>query len=167
MPLEDFLVKLEQVLAARRDLFVVARTDTTDPEDAIHRVEAFAAAGADAVLVDGVRDLALVREIAARCQCAIAFNQIAGGKSPRCTLSDLKALGVSIVIYSTPALFAAQGAIETTMRSLRERDGALPQPRDGAVGVKDCTAVLTERVLRHDDGDIVDSFEALGRNKAF
>ena len=141
LPLDEYLEKLERVLAARRDLVVVARTDASDPDDILRRVEAFAAAGADAVLVDGVRDLAFLDTLSARLTVPLAFNQIAGGKTPPCTLTELRTRGVGLVIYSTPCLFAAQEAITATLRGLAERDGRL---LTGAphVGVSACTAVL-------------------------
>src|SRR6516225_1678713 len=63
LELDDYLVKLRRVLRARRDLFVVARTDSSDPADIRRRVVAFAEAGADAILVDGLRDLRSIREL--------------------------------------------------------------------------------------------------------
>ena len=53
MDLDEYLAKLRAVLATRRDMVVIARTDASDLEDIARRVEAFSAAGADAVLVDG------------------------------------------------------------------------------------------------------------------
>ena len=135
LEIDDYLEKLDQVLRSRRDLLVVARTDSSDHDDILGRVQSFANAGADAVLVDGIRDLSLIDELRALVDVPIAFNQIAGGKSPAVTLSELADRGVSIAIYSTPALFAAQSAIEGAMKELRLADGRLPQPSEGAVGV--------------------------------
>lgn len=148
MELDDFLLKLERVLAARDELFVVARTDATDPAEAARRARAFAAAGADAVLIDGVRDLALLRGLAPELGRPLFFNQIAGGKSPRCTLGELRRSGVTGAIYSTPCLFAAQMAIEAALDALGADDGRLPAPGPGRVGVADCTAVLQRNLER-------------------
>lgn len=142
LELDEYMEKLEQVLKAKGDLLVVARTDSSHHEDIMQRVEAFAGAGADAVLVDGVRDLAVLDEIRAVVDVPIAFNQIAGGKSPAVGLAELADRGVSIAIYSTPALFAAQRAIEDAMETLHAADGRLPGPSDGAVGVAECNALL-------------------------
>lgn len=147
MELGDYVAKLERVLATRRHLVVVARTDATDPPDILRRLEAFAAAGADAVLADGIRDLDLLREIRARVRAPLVFNQIAGGKSPACTLTQLEALGVSLVIYSTPCLFAAQAAVDGALAELRRRDGELPAR---GVGVAECTRLLRENLTRRD-----------------
>lgn len=145
LDLDQYLVKLKHVLATRHDVFVVARTDATEEAEIFRRVEAFAEAGADAVLVDGLKDLSLLPELRARANRPLGFNQIAGGKSPACDLPDLAELGVSLVIYSTPCLFAAQEAIEGTVRTLYERAGSLEALNDG-VGVSSCTAVLNENL---------------------
>jgi 2-methylisocitrate lyase-like PEP mutase family enzyme len=139
LPLEEFLPKLRRVLAARRDAVLVARTDSTDMDDIVRRVRAFADAGADAVLVDGIRDLEFLRLLGREVRCPLAFNQIAGGKSPPARLRQLADLGVSLVIYSTPCLFAAQSAVEYALVALVENDGQLPA---AAVGVKECNALL-------------------------
>ncbi len=145
MELDEYLAKLRMVLATRRDLFVIARTDSTDVDDIERRVLAFAEAGADAVLVDGLKSLDTVRALSSRVAQPFGFNQIAGGKSPVCTLSELRDAGVGIVIYSTPCLFAAQPAIEDAMLALRQQDGSLAGSR---VGVRQCTEVLQENLAR-------------------
>ncbi len=145
MELDEYVAKLRKVLDTRRELVVIARTDASDPREVVRRVEAFAEAGADAVLVDGLSDLDLLAEMHRRIPKPIAFNQIAGGKSPPCALKQLAGLGVSLVIYSTPCLFAAQSAIEDALGALKTRDGLLP---DGGVGVADCTSVLADNLTR-------------------
>lgn len=147
MELDEYLAKLRQVLATRRELFVIARTDSSDPSEIERRVLAFAEAGADAVLVDGLTSLETVRQLSAKTERPFCFNQIAGGKSPACTLTELRAAGVKLVIYSTPCLFAAQPAIEEALRELKEVDGSLHGSR---IGVKDCTVLLTENLKRRD-----------------
>ena len=150
MDLDEYLAKLRAVLATRRDMVVIARTDSSDLEDIARRVDAFAAAGADAVLVDGLTSLDVVRDLSKRVDRPFCFNQIAGGKSPVCTQSELKDAGVSLVIYSTPCLFAAQAAIDDAMADLKARDGSLVGSR---VGVKDCTLLLAENQVRRDTRD--------------
>lgn len=150
LELDEFVAKLERVLATRRDLFVVARTDASDADDITRRVRAFVAAGADAVLVDGVCDLEIVRSLRAQTTLPIAFNQIAGGKSKPCTMTELADAGASMIIYSTPCLFAAQQAMDDAMLDLAARDGLLPLPAGRDVGVADCTRVLSDNLARRD-----------------
>lgn len=153
----QYVEKLKRVLATRREMAVIARTDATDIEDITERVVEFAKAGADAVLVDGLRDLRVIRELKSLVDKPFTFNQIAGGKSPMCTLDELSEFGVSLVIYSTPCLFAAQTAIDDALRSIAVNHGRLPDVTDdnGVVGVKSCTAVLQENLERRNAGKLV------------
>jgi 2-methylisocitrate lyase-like PEP mutase family enzyme len=145
MDLDGYLSKLKRVLATRRDLFVVARTDASDPADIERRVLAFAEAGADAVLVDGLKSLDTVAQLSAKISRPFCFNQIAGGKSPSCTLTELGQAGVKLVIYSTPCLFAAQPAIEAALGELKRNDGRLAAD---SIGVAECNRVLQENLAR-------------------
>ena len=147
MELDDFLKKLEKVLATRKDLFVVARTDATEIDEVVIRAKAFVEAGADAILADGIRNLDVIRTLKSQVNKPLMFNQIAGGKSPACSLGDLREVGVSLVNYSTPCLFAAQTAVEDTMKELRESDGWLQKER---VGVQECTCLLNQNLVKRD-----------------
>jgi 2-methylisocitrate lyase-like PEP mutase family enzyme len=151
MELEEYLEKLRRVLATRRDLFVVARTDSSDPADIVLRMQAFAEAGADAVLIDGLKCLDTIRTLRGLVNRPFGFNQIAGGKSPSYRLSELREAGVSLVIYSTPCLFSAQSAIEDAMNAIKANDGSLAGSR---VGVQDCTKILSDNLARRYTADI-------------
>lgn len=147
MELDEYLAKLRAVLATRRDMVVIARTDTSDPDDMVRRVLAFSEAGADAVLIDGLPNLDVVREVSQRVGRPFGFNQIAGGKSPAYTRSELHDAGISLIIYSTPCLFAAQAAIQDAMTDLLARDGTLA---GNLIGVSDCNTVLKNNLARRD-----------------
>ena len=143
MDLDEFLEKLNRVLATRRELFVVARTDAGDIEEIVQRAKAFAEAGADAILADGIKDIEVIETLKNQVDKPLVFNQIAGGKSPPCNLTELRDAGVSLVNYSTPCLFAAQAALEEQMKWLREQDGFLQKER---VGVQECTSFLNQNL---------------------
>jgi 2-methylisocitrate lyase-like PEP mutase family enzyme len=162
LELDDYLVKLKKVLATRRsNLFVVARTDSSDPEDIERRISSFAEAGADGLLVDGLKDMNLVRRLVDKFPKPFTFNQIAGGKSPPQTLTQLKEIGIKMVIYSTPCLFTAQQAITNALQNLQLTDGRLPTPNDTNgnplegpvkfVGVKECNELLHKNLASRDD----------------
>ncbi len=150
LPLDEYLAKLEQVLATRQDLVVVARTDATDEADILRRAKALAATDADVVLVDGIRSVEWIRRVREVVgDKPLLFNQIAGGKSPRLSLGELSELGVNVAIYSTPCLFAAHEAMDTALAELKQADGRLPQV-DAArgIGVQASTRLL-ERNMAH------------------
>jgi 2-methylisocitrate lyase-like PEP mutase family enzyme len=139
MDLDPFLEKLSQVLATRRDLFVVARTDASEIDEIVTRAKAFAQLKPDAILADGIKDIEVIKTLKSQIDLPIVFNQIAGGKSPACNLQQLSQAGVSIVNYSTPCLFATQVALEEEMQRLRETEGFLQKDK---VGVLECNALL-------------------------
>ncbi|MFF5439952.1 oxaloacetate decarboxylase [Streptomyces achromogenes] len=150
LPLEEYLEKLELVLQSRRDLVVVARTDATEEDEILRRAKALAATDADVVLVDGVRSVDWIHKVRKVIgDKPLLFNQIAGGKSPRLSLSELSALGVDVAIYSTPCLFAAQTAIDRALTELKQADGRLPQTGPDSVGVAECLALLEKNISRH------------------
>ncbi|MGC5345609.1 isocitrate lyase/PEP mutase family protein [Streptomyces sp. DT24] len=151
LPLAEYLDKLNMVLASRTDLLVVARTDATEPDDILRRAEALAATDADVILVDGVRSVEWIRRVRAVVgNKPLLFNQIAGGKSPRLSLSELTELGVDVAIYSTPCLFAAHRAMDTALAELKFADGRLPATGDsGEVGVRESTELLARNISRH------------------
>ena len=150
MDTDEFVQKLKAVLATRQDMLVVARTDASDLDDIKQRTTAFAEAGADIILVDGLKDLGILRRLKDDLGKNIMFNQIAGGKSPPCTLSQLKHAGVTLVNYSTPCLFAAQAAVEQAMKALMENDGLLQVHGETAVDLKTCTQLLNDNLSRRD-----------------
>ncbi|MGW2825963.1 isocitrate lyase/PEP mutase family protein [Streptomyces sp. NPDC001443] len=150
LPLHEYLAKLEMVLATRRDLVVVARTDATDEHDILNRARTLAATDADVVLVDGVRSVEWIRRIRdVTGDKPLLFNQIAGGKSPRLSLTELAELGVDVAIYSTPCLFAAHEAMHRALAALRAADGRLPEVDTATgVGVRAATELLERNIAR-------------------
>ncbi|MES9509077.1 isocitrate lyase/PEP mutase family protein [Streptomyces sp. NPDC000609] len=151
LPLEEYLEKLNLVLESRRDLVVVARTDATEESDILRRAEALAETDADVVLVDGVRSVEWIKRIRRVVgDKPLLFNQIAGGKSPRLSLSELADLECQVAIYSTPCLFAAHAAIDSALTDLKQSDGRLPEfvPAEG-IGVQRSTELLEKNISRH------------------
>lgn len=149
LPLDEYVAKLRRVLDTRREMVVVARTDASEATEIRQRAKAFEAAGADAILVDGQGDFDLIRTLKREINRPLAFNLIAGGKSPRCNLPELAAAGVSLAIYSTPCLFAAQAAVASAIDCLKQTDGLLTEPAPGrAVGLRECAALLQENLVR-------------------
>ncbi len=145
MEQEAFLRKLEKILAVRKELFVVARTDAEAEDEIKERALAFADAGADAILIDAIENIELVKDLRSQIDLPFVFNRIAGGKSPLYSNDELRNAGIKIVVYSTPCLFAAQMAIDEAMRTLKKGDGLLPTD-DKSITVQSCTAILNNNL---------------------
>jgi len=149
LPLEQHMEKLNEVLRCREHICVLARTDASGDE-VYRRIAAFSQTDADVLLVDGIRSIETLREVRKITNKPILFNQIAGGKSPRVSLSDLRNAGASLTLYSTPCLFAAQTAMDDALTEIFANDGVLPDTSQGrAVGVEQCTTLLQANMERH------------------
>lgn len=139
LPVDEYLVKLRTVLELRSSLFVIARTDASDPSDAIERAIAYSEAGADGVMVEAIRDLDTIAKLRAHIDVPIMVNQLHGGKSPNWRFNELEDAGANIVIYSTPCLFAAQRGIERYLDALLQTHRL---PKEGTASMDDCARVL-------------------------
>lgn len=126
LPIETYLVRLRRVLAVRRHLYVVARTDSTD-DDALMRIKRYAEEGADAVMIDGLKDLSILKRIRETIPPTtnLVVNLIQGGNTAPVSLSTLKAANVNITLFSTPCLFAAHAAIDRVLDDIVQHDGIL------------------------------------------
>ena len=148
LELDVFMEKLERVLNHRKHLFIVARTDAVEPDEVMRRVAAFNDTASDAILVDGISDINIIKQIAALTNKPLVFNQIYGGKSPPLSLTQLQALGISLVNYSTPCITAAQSAMLGVMQKLRQQDGLLTEDLAPGVALAECNALLNENLKR-------------------
>ena len=127
LDISEYKERLIAVIEAKKDLYVIARTDSGDFDDALQRVSEYAELGADAVLVEGLisHDQIPIIRASVPSNVAIVVNLIAGGKTDPIKLSELHNHGVNIVNYSTPCLFAAQKAINDSLDKLIKNDGML------------------------------------------
>ena len=126
---EEMQQKLRAMLAARRDpdFFVVARTDAmgvTDLDDAIRRLEAYAAVGVDGLYVDAPRSVDQLKEIVRRLKPLgrpLLFNMVRSGKSPVLSLKEVHELGFDFAICPVEPMLAMHKAVKEMMETfLRE-----------------------------------------------
>ena len=111
VPLEEAAGKIraahETRLEEDPDFVLIARTDALGAaggsiDEAILRCNAFAAAGADLVFVDGVRTQEQLERIARETSRPLLYNN--GGISPIVDLDELQRLGVAVSIFPGLAL---------------------------------------------------------------
>ncbi len=108
IPMEEHCRKIEMAAATRREMLILARTDsanTHDTDEAIKRCNAYAEAGADFVLIDAApaRDLERIRR---SIKAPMMVNQVEGGKTTIFPREYLRDLGFNLICYPTLALFA-------------------------------------------------------------
>jgi len=122
----------------------VARTDAPF-EDGLSRVQAYADAGADAIMVEGLTSVDQVQQVRDSIPetTFLTVNLIRGGKTPPVTLSELERCGANLVIYSTPCLFPAQEAIEDSMQRMLEKDCVLDRSH-GRIQLEDNNRILVD-----------------------
>ncbi len=144
LPLDAGVGKIKAALAARADpaLVVVARTsalELTGVEDAIARVRAYAALGADAIFLAGVQDGAQLDAVAA----AIDLPLIVSGMTDPAAYAAQR---VRISLQGHQPIMAAVQAAYATLKALR--DGMAPASLPGLP-----PAALMQRVTRREDYD--------------
>ena len=108
IPMEEHCKKIEMAANTRKDMLILARTDsanTHDTDEAIKRCNAYYEAGADFVLIDAApyQDLKKIRD---SIKAPMMINQVEGGKTKIVDQAELRELGFNLICYPTFALFS-------------------------------------------------------------
>ena len=143
--IDEGVGKIRAAIEARRDpgLVIAGRTSAagmTGLGDAIARVKAYAAAGADAIFLVGVKSRDDLEAICAEVALPLV---IGGGDKSLVDLDYLGALGVRICIHGHQPIAAAVQAVHQTMKALR---GGTPPAELENIAPQD----LMDRVTRKD-----------------
>ena len=159
---DEMRQKLRAMLAARSDpdFFVVARTDAmgvTDLDDAIARLESYAAVGVDGLYVDAPRSVAHLTEISRRLKplgLPLLFNMVRSGKSPYLTLREVYDLGFDYAICPVEPMLAMHKAVKEMMETFM---------REGC-----STNAIADRLTPFDEfNDFIGLREFVAREKQF
>jgi len=125
VPPVEMQQKLRAMIEARRDpdFFIVARTDAvavSGLDDAIERLESYAAVGADGLYVDAPESVEQLREISRRLKPLgkpLLFNMARTGKSPYLSLQEVYELGFDYAICPIEPLLAMHKAVKEMMET--------------------------------------------------
>jgi len=126
---EEMQQKLRAMLDARTDpnFFVVARTDAiavTGLSDAIDRLKAYAAVGADGLYADALESVDQMRELVRALKPLgkpILFNMVRSGKSPYLSLKEIHDIGFDFALCPVEPMLAMHKAVKEMMETfLRE-----------------------------------------------
>jgi 2-methylisocitrate lyase-like PEP mutase family enzyme len=128
---EEMQQKLRAMLEARRDpdFFIVARTDAvavTGLDDAIARLNSYAAVGADGLYVDAPESVEQLREISRQLKPLgkpLLFNMARSGKSPYLSLKEVYELGFDYALCPIEPMFAMHKAVKEMMEIMM-REGS-------------------------------------------
>lgn len=125
VPKAEMVQKLKAMMEARQDpdFFIVARTDAIAPngfEDAVDRLEAYAAAGADGLYADALESEAQMQELTSRLKHTgkpILFNMVRSGKSPFLPLKRVHELGFAYALLPVEPMLAMHKAVKEMMQT--------------------------------------------------
>jgi len=122
---QEYVEKIRAAVEARagRDFFIVARTDAlavAGMDEAVLRIEAARAAGADASFIEAPGSVEQLAEVGRRVPKPAVANMIEGGRTPVLPKQRLVALGYQLILYPLAALLAAARAMELVCRQLRQ-----------------------------------------------
>ena len=123
---DDMAAKIAAAAKARRDLFVIARTDAAASEGidgAVARAKRYLEAGADAIFPEALTTAEMFRAFAkAMPGVKLLANMTEFGRTPFFTASEFEAMGYKMVIWPVSSLRVANKAQEKLYSALR-RDG--------------------------------------------
>tara|TARA_R110002049_G_scaffold2743_3_gene21062 strand:- start:111831 stop:112691 length:861 start_codon:yes stop_codon:yes gene_type:complete len=120
---EQYLQKIAAAVEARgdADFFIVARTDAEAVlglDEAIARVEAARALGADGSFVEAPGSLEQLKEIGRRVPKPMVANMIEGGKTPVLPKDELAQMGFQLILYPLTGLYAAATSMRDFYQTL-------------------------------------------------
>ncbi|MEW6122015.1 MAG: methylisocitrate lyase [Pseudomonadota bacterium] len=122
----DMAAKVAAAAKARRDLYIIARTDAAASEGidgAVARATLYLQAGADAIFPEALTDAGMFREFARRMPgVTLLANMTEFGRTPFFTAAEFEEMGYKMVIWPVSAFRAAARAQETLYSALK-RDG--------------------------------------------
>ncbi|TNB49454.1 methylisocitrate lyase [Martelella lutilitoris] len=120
----DMAAKIAAAAKARRNLYVIARTDAAASEGidgAVARAKLFMEAGADAIFPEALTNVDMFREFAARMEgVPLLANMTEFGRTPYMTASEFEEMGYRMVIFPVSSLRVANKAQERLFSTLKE-----------------------------------------------
>lgn len=125
---DDMAAKVHAASRARRDLFIIARTDAAASEGidgAVARARKYIDAGADAIFPEALHSADMFRAFAkAMPGVKLLANMTEFGQTPFFTAAEFEAMGYRMVIWPVSAFRVANKAQERLFAALRRDGGA-------------------------------------------
>lgn len=128
-PVDEMAAKVAAARKARRDLYIIARTDGLEREGmdgAIARAKMYVEAGADAIFPEALNDSNDFARFSSEVEVPLLANMTEFGKTPYMTAAQFEALGYKMVIWPVSALRVAAKAHEELYATLAKTGWAKP-----------------------------------------
>ena len=107
------------------DFVIIGRSDVDDVEEAIARVNAFAAAGADLVYPSGVKTPAELRAVGERVDAPLMYTNAAVGSKPIVDPTTLDEWGFDVAVYWDISMLATVLGTYSALRRLEAGDSSV------------------------------------------
>jgi methylisocitrate lyase len=121
----EMAAKINAAARARRDLFIIARTDAAASEGldaAVARAHRYLEAGADAIFPEALLTAEMFRSFAERVDAPLLANMTEFGRTPFFTASEFQDMGYRMVIWPVSSLRVANRA-QAELYAAIDRDG--------------------------------------------
>ena len=99
---QQYVEKLKAALAARKNMLVIARTDSRDVysfDEAVKRGTLYRNSGADVIFPEALETIEEFKQFAMSVKSPLLANMTEFGKSPLLTVKNLEELGYNLIIY--------------------------------------------------------------------
>jgi methylisocitrate lyase len=123
----DMAAKVAAARKARRQLYIIARTDAAASEGmdgAVARAKLYLEAGADAIFPEALNSAEMFREFARRVDAPLLANMTEFGRTPFFTAAEFEQMGYRMVIWPVSSLRVAAKAQEELYAAIRRDGGA-------------------------------------------
>ena len=155
LSISDFLATLDCLAAVRGEMVLVARTWAAERKEINRRILGLidSKAGVDVVMPAGARlpaDVDVGSKLG-RAKIAAAVMQPGGTASMNCSLSELRAAGIRLVVYPSVMLRSATVGMQQSLGSMKSTDGRPPTTGEVPQG-EALDDILRDNLRCRDDG---------------
>jgi len=120
---EEMIQKINAALKARKEMLIVARTDTLathGTDEAIRRANLYSNAGADLIFVEAPTKKEQIAALPRKINAPLLFNMTEGAKTPIIAHNELQEMGYRVVIHPNLALRIAARAVQSALSVLQK-----------------------------------------------
>lgn len=124
---DEMAAKVNAARRARKDLYIIARTDAAASEGmdgAVARAQRYLEAGADAIFPEALHSQEMFREFARRVRAPLLANMTEFGRTPFFSAAEFQEMGYRMVIWPVSSLRVEAKAVGELYAAIRRDGGA-------------------------------------------